>query len=73
MAKNVTLRDPQTSEEVYPETSVDNIYDLSEWVKSSSKPTYTLAEVGISISTVSLTSSVSSSCSITGSSNTKKS
>ena len=47
--------------------------DVYSWAKASSKPSYTLAEVGASMSAVSISSNTSSSCSITGSGNSGKS
>ena len=47
--------------------------DVSAWAKAASKPTYTLSEVGASMSVVNVSSNTSSTCSITGSSNAGKS
>lgn len=47
--------------------------DVYSWAKASSKPSYTLAEVGASMSATTITSNTSSTCSITGSGNAGKS
>lgn len=47
--------------------------DVSAWAKASTKPSYTLAEVGATASVVAITAATSSTCSITGSGNAGKS
>jgi len=47
--------------------------DVYSWAKASSKPSYTLSEVGASMSVSAISANTSSSCSITGSSNSGKS
>lgn len=46
--------------------------DVYSWAKASTKPSYTLSEVGASSSVSAITANTSSSCSITGSSNAGK-
>jgi hypothetical protein len=73
MAKNVTLKDRSNNEAVYPQTTVNNITDLGAWVKSSTKPSYSLSEVGATMTSTAITTATSSSCNITGSGNVGKS
>lgn len=47
--------------------------DVYSWAKASSKPSYTLDEVGASMSATTISANTSSSCSITGSGNAGKS
>lgn len=46
--------------------------DVYSWAKAVNKPSYTLSEVGASMSSVAISSNTSSTCSITGSSNAGK-
>ena len=46
--------------------------DVSAWAKAATKPTYTLAEVGVSMSVMAINTNTSSVCGITGAGNSGK-
>lgn len=45
MAQNITLKDASTNESLYPQTTLDNIVGIPEWVKSANKPSYNYSEI----------------------------
>lgn len=73
MAENVTLRNTNGTTPLYPQTSVNNIFDMPNWVKSDSKPSYNMNDVGINLEVISITGNVNSTCNITGAVNAGKS
>ena len=64
MAQNITLKDKVTGDALYPQTTIDNIYDFPAWAKSPTFPFMTVTAIS---------ANTSSSCTITGASNSGKS
>ena len=73
MAENVTLRNTNGTTPLYPQTSVNNIFDMPNWVKSDFKPSYNMNEIGINLEVILISSNVNSTCNITGTTNAGKS